>query len=392
MPLNLKKPEYLLILLAGAGAFAFSAWQVMLNNFVIEKAGFTGVEIGILQSLREVPGFLAFTTIFILLLIREQSFALISIALLGIGVSMTGFLPNEYGLYFSTVIMSIGFHYYFTLQQSLTLQWIDKDQSPLVMGRQSSAKSIASILVFCGIWLGLEVFSLSYTWLYGIAGFSTVVVALLAWKWFPSFSHHVPQHKYLVIRKKYWLYYALVFMSGARRQIFIVFAGFLMVEKFGYSASDIALLFLINHVINTPLAPKVGRLISAWGERHILLLEYLGLIVIFISYAYVQTSWVAAVLYVADHLLFAMAIAINSYFHKITEPKDIASTAGVAFTINHIAAVVIPILFGILWMYSSSAVFLAGAGMAIVSLGLAFLVPSRDELHNAHLKTVSKFK
>lgn len=104
-----------------------------------------------------------------------------------------------------------------------------------------------------------------------------------------------------------------------------------------------------------------------------MLLEYFGLIVIFISYAYVQTSWVAAVLYVADHLFFSMAIGINSYFHKIADPKNIASTAGVSFTINHVAAVVIPVLFGLLWMYSSSAVFLAGAGMAIASLGLAFL-------------------
>jgi predicted MFS family arabinose efflux permease len=382
MPESFKKPEYLLILLAAAGAFAFSTWQTLLNNFAVEKASFTGVEIGILQSLREVPGFLAFTTIFILLVVREQVFALVSILLLGLGVALTGMLPTEYGLYFTTVLMSIGFHYYFTIQQSLTLQWIDKERSPLIMGRQSSAKSIASIVVFCGIWLGMEVFDLGYSWLYGVAGLAAMLIAILAWSWFPHFSHREPQHKHLVFRKRYWLYYALVFMSGARRQIFIVFAGFLMVEKFGYSASDIALLFLINHVINTPLAPKIGRLISAWGERRILTIEYLGLIVIFVSYAFVETGWVAAALYVVDHLFFAMAIGINSYFHKIADPRDIASTAGVSFTINHIAAVVIPVLFGLLWIVSHSAVFLAGAAMAVVSLFLALRVPAREQLVN----------
>jgi len=217
----------------------------------------------------------------------------------------------------------------------------------------------------------------SYAWLYALSGLCAVLIALLAWLWFPQFSHKEPQHKHLILRKRYWLFYALVFMSGARRQIFVVFAGFLMVEKFGYSASDIALLFLINHIINTPLAPKIGRLISYWGERRVLMLEYLGLIVIFLSYAYVDIGWMAAVLFVLDHILFAMAMGIHSYFQKIADPKDIASTAGVSFTINHIAAVVIPVLFGILWIYQYEWVFIAGAVMALISFALATLVPQK---------------
>lgn len=382
MPDRFKNPEYLLILLAAAGAFAFSVWHTLINNFAVEKLAFTGAEIGILQSLREIPGFLAFTAIFVLLLLREQSFALISIALLGLGVALTGWMPSEYGLYFTTILMSVGFHYYYALRQSLTLQWVDKMRSPLVMGRQASAGSIASILVFAGIWLGLELFELGYTWLYTLAGGSVVLVAIAAWRMFPMFPHKVPQHKHLVLRRRYWLYYALVFMSGARRQIFVVFAGFLMVEKFGFSASEIALLFLINHLINAPLAPRIGRLISKWGERRMLGIEYVGLIVIFTSYALVDTGWLAALLYLADHLFFAMSIAINSYFHKIADPKDIASTAGISFTINHIAAVVIPVLLGILWLVSPSAVFLCGTSMAVISLGLSRFIPVSPESGN----------
>lgn len=382
MPNRFKNPEFLLILLAAAGAFAFAAWHTLINNFAVEKLAFTGIEIGILQSLREVPGFLAFTTIFVLLILREQSFALISIALLGLGVALTGFMPNEFGLYFTTVLMSVGFHYYYTLQQSLTLQWVDKTRSPLIMGRQASAGSIASILVFAGIWLGMEWFELQYTWLYALTGGSVVVVAIVAWRIFPMFPHKVPQHKHLVLRKRYWLYYALVFMSGARRQIFMVFAGFLMVEKFGFSVSDIALLFLINHLINAPLAPRIGRLITHWGERRILGIEYLGLIVIFTAYAFVDTGWLAAALYLADHLFFAMSIGINSYFHKIADPKDIASTAGVSFTINHIAAVIIPVLLGLVWLISPASVFLCGTVMAVISLGFSRFIPSRPEPGN----------
>ncbi len=149
-----------------------------------------------------------------------------------------------------------------------------------------------------------------------------------------------------------------------------------MVEKFGYTAADIALLFLLNHTINAWAAPRVGKIVAHWGERRALTFEYIGLIALFVSYAFVETAWLAACLYVIDHLLFALAIAIESYFKKIADPKDIASTAGVSFTINHIAAVLIPVLFGFIWIQSHAAVFILGALMAGVSLMLARSMPS----------------
>ncbi len=379
---KLNKPEYFLILVTVAASLAFSVWQVLLNNFAIEQAAFTGREIGILQSLREVPGFLAFMVVFVLLVLREQTFALLSVALLGAGVAITGFLPSEYGLYFTTVLMSIGFHYLYTIQQSLTLQWIDTVRAPLVMGRLSAVSSVAAVVAFGSVWLGMEYLDIEYRWLYLAAGGLAVIIALAAWLVFPHFAHKVPQRKHLLMRKRYWLFYALTFMSGARRQIFVVFAGFLMVEKFGFSAANIALLFLINNVINAAVAPKIGRLIMRYGERLALSLEYVGLIIIFTAYAVVEVAWVAALLYIFDHILFAMAIAIKTYFQKIADPADIASTAGVSFTINHIAAVVIPVTFGIIWLYSPPIVFLAGTGMAFVSLLLARLVPNNPKEGN----------
>ena len=163
-------PEYLLVLMSVAASIAFSVWQALLNNFAIEQAAFTGREIGILQSLREIPGFLAFTAVFVLLVLKEQTFALLSVALLGVGVAMTGFLPSEYGLYFTTVLMSIGFHYFYTVQQSLTLQWIDIVHAPLVMGRLSAASSVAALVAFGSVWLGMEYLDASYRWLYFVAG------------------------------------------------------------------------------------------------------------------------------------------------------------------------------------------------------------------------------
>ncbi|MCJ8319047.1 MAG: MFS transporter [Colwellia sp.] len=346
----------------------FAGWMAMLNNFVIEQAAFTGAEIGILQSLREIPGFLAFTAIFVLLVFTEQTFALISLCILSIGVAITGLFPSIYGLYATTVLMSIGFHYYETINTSLSLQWFNKEEAPGKLGKLMSIKSAASLTCYAFIWLGFSVFSASYQLMYLFFGLVGLVLTLWLAFVMPKFTVEHTQHKKIILRKRYGLYYFLTFLAGARRQIFVVFAGFLMVEKFGYSVQQITLLYMINHVINFFLAPKIGVWIAKVGERKALTLEYLGLITVFIGYALVESANIAAVLYVIDHLFFAMAIALKTYFQKIADPKDIASSAGVSFSINHIAAVVIPASFGLIWLYDKSLVFYAGAGFALISL------------------------
>jgi len=370
-----QRPDLLLMVMAAAVPISFAAWQALLNNFAIERAAFTGREMGILQSLREVPGFLAFGVVFLLAVIREQSLALLALCLLGIGTALTGFFPSVLGLYLTTLLMSLGFHYFETLQTSLTLQWIDKEKTAETLGRLMAIGSLAAILTFALIWCANSLLHIDYRWLYLLFGGLTLIIALLARLSFVPFSSAVVQHRHMLLRRRYWLYYALTFMSGARRQIFMVFAGFLMVEKFGYSVSGIALLFLLNASINVLFAPKIARLIGRIGERRSLLTEYAGLILIFCGYALVEQAGIAVVLYLLDHFFFGLTIAQKTYFQKIADPADIASTAGVSFSINHIAAVVIPVLFGLLWLSSPALVFYAGAGMALLSFLLALLIP-----------------
>ena len=276
----------------------------------------------------------------------------------------------------------MGFITFETVQNSLSLQWLDKKDAPEFFGKMIAAKSVASVFAFSLVWLLFEWLHLDYIWLYAIAGTISMLIALYSFVNFPSFPQKVYQNKKLILRKRYWLYYALQFMGGARRQIFVVFAGFLMVEKFGFSVGEISVLFLVNASFNIIFAPWIGKLIGQIGERRALILEYIGLIAVFTGYALVENSNIAVVLYILDHLFFAMAIAQKTYFQKIANPADIASTAGVSFTINHIAAVVIPVIFGTLWIYSPSLVFYAGAVMAVISLVLAFNVPRHPSLGN----------
>ena len=382
-----QSPMLLLILMSIAMPVAFNAWSALLNNCVVERAAFTGVEIGILQSLREVPGFLAFTTVFALLVLREQTFGVLSLALLGVGVAATGFFPSEYGLYFTTVLMSIGFHYFEATKQSLSLQWLSKAEAPAVLGKLIAVGSITSLVVYSVIWVLLEVFALDYVWNFLLAGGVCTALALVMWAAFPNFPAKTTQHKSIILRKRYWLYYVLTFLSGARRQIFVVFAAFLMVEKFGYSASQVTLLFLVNYVFNWFFAERIGRMISRFGERTALTFEYVGLIFVFVAYGLVDNATLAAALYVLDHMFFAMAIAISTYFQKIADPKDMASNAGVSYTISHIAAIVIPAALGLVWMWSHALVFYCGAAFALLSLVATQFIPKDPRPGNETTRT-----
>ena len=376
------RPEFLLLLMAGAVPLSFATWQALLNNFAIERATFSGAEIGILQSLREVPGFLAFTVVFLLFFLREQHIALISLILLGIGTALTGFFPTVIGLYLTTVVMSVGFHYFETIQTSLSLQWIDTERTAEVLGRIIAVGAFTSIVAFAAIWFAFDVVSLDFVTVYILGGGITVLIAFICWLFFPRFPVKVKQRRQLILRKRYWLYYALTFLSGARRQIFIVFAGFLMVEKFGYSVAAISALFLVNATLNMLFAARIGRLIGRVGERTALVFEYTGLVGVFVAYAFVENAHIAAGLYIVDHFFFALAIAIKTYFQKIADPADIASSAGVSFTINHIAAVVLPAALGVLWLTSPAGVFLVGAGLAGFSLLLSLNIPTHPAQGN----------
>lgn len=374
-----RRPVTLLFLMAAAMPIAFSTWSALLNNFVIEVADFDGSDIGWLHTVREIPGFLAVGVIVLLMMFREQVLGLVALVMLGIATAITAQFPSMGGILTITMLSSIGFHYYETVNQSLQLQWIDKARAPQTLGWIISAGSAATFLAYVLIVLTWEALGLSYSIVYWLSGGLTAVIGVFCLIAYPQFEGAHPQHQKLILRRRYWLYYALQFMSGARRQIFIVFAGFMMVEKFGFAVHEVTSLFLITLLANILSAPLVGKAVEVFGERNALVFEYVGLAVIFFLYGGLYYfGWgvvLASALYVFNHIFFSLALALKTYFQKIADPQDIAPTAAVAFTINHIAAVFLPALLGYLWLTSPGLVFLAAAGMAIVSLLLSLLIP-----------------
>lgn len=356
---------YLAVLTISA-TIGLQAWLTLFNNFAVEVAGLKGNHIGIIQSLREIPGFLALLAVYVIMLMKEHRLSALSVLITGLGLAATGFFPSFPGLILTTLLMSFGFHYFETTNMSLTLQYFDVRISPWVFGKQRSYAAASSIAI--GLLIYVLAYFLNFSQIYMLLG--GLIIAAAVWGFAQQPAQHpvTPQWKKMIFRRKYWLFYFLTFMAGARRQIFMAFSVLLMVQKFHYSLQEITILFTINNLINYFLSPLIGKSIIRFGERKVLSLEYFSLLFIFIAYALTGSKLVVAVLYILDHIFFNFSIAIRTYFQKVGDPRDIAPSMAVGFTINHIAAVFLPAVGGFLWIVDYRIPFFGGAAMSLISL------------------------
>ena len=83
-------PAEFMMALAFVNMIGFAGWNALINNFAREQAGFGWFETGLTQTFREIPGLLAFTAVFWLMWLREQTVGYASLVLLALGVGLTG--------------------------------------------------------------------------------------------------------------------------------------------------------------------------------------------------------------------------------------------------------------------------------------------------------------
>jgi len=367
-----------LSVMTAASMIGSQGYAILFNNYAVEVIKLDGNGVGVIQSIREVPGLLAMLAVFLMLLIKEHRLAALSIALLGIGTGITGLFPTYMGLAFTTIVMSFGFHYYETSNQSLTLQYFSTGVSPVVFGRLRALAAASSIASGILIWV-LSLF-MDYKWTFLTVG--TLVFLAGVWGLFQEPTHEsvAPQLAKMVFKRKYSLYYILTCLAGARRQVFVVFSIFLLVKMFHLTVREMTLLFIINNLTAWICNPLIGKAILRFGERQISSIEYGGVILIFLTYAYTGSKWPAIIAYIIDNILYNFDVAIRTFFQKIAEPGDIASSMAVGFTINHIAAVFLPALGGYLWMINYRIPFLIGTFLGFVSLVAAQFMRPKHKL------------
>ena len=357
--------RYLMILGICANA-GLQGWTALFTNYAKEVVGVNGFEIGLSQAVREIPGFLTFAAIYLLFVLKEHRLSAWSVVVLGIGTGITGIFTSFGGLLITTFLMSAGFHFFETTNKSLTVQYFNTTESPVVFARMRGYTALANILVGFIIWALSFFMPYMYTFLLlGVA----ITLSGISMLFSNPVKEEIPvQHKKLVFKKKYWLFYVLNFLSGTRRQIFTVFAIFLLVDRYNLSLRIVTGIYVINYALTYLLNPQISNALNKYGERVVLSLESASLIVLFLGYAFINNVWIVVGLFVMDSIFFNFSIGLNTYLQKTADPEDLGSSTAVGFAINHISAVIIPVFGGALWMLNWRLPFLLGTGFTILSL------------------------
>jgi predicted MFS family arabinose efflux permease len=386
----MKDTKRLFRMLAVANLFlylGFNVWRAVFNNFAVEELGVNAAQMGVIQSLREVPGLLGFVVGFLVLILSEIRLMGLSVLLLGLGLVLSGWADSLSMFILGTLVVSVGFHFFYPANSGVVLTAVGEEETPKVLGRLRSVASFAAVLGTVIVWVfvdGLQLGPLSIpAWGYRTTLLVVGVVVILG-SFFALHNgrrHGVRRQKRKVaFRRSYWVFYLLTLMMGSRRHIFTTFAIFLLVQVHGIDVRQTATLLLVNSLISTYSSAQLGKLVARFGERRVLTFNFIGLIFVFLGYAYVPYLPILFALFVIDHVFFGFNLAIDSYFQKIAHtPEEITSNLSLAQTINHVSALIVPILGGILWVQvSPSATFLAGVAIAVVSLVLVqFMRPKR---------------
>jgi predicted MFS family arabinose efflux permease len=349
--------------------FGFQVWQTMFNNYAVEVIGVGPAGIGLIQAVREIPGLLGFLVGVLALYLSEVRIMAVSIVTLGVGMVLTGGANGLVLLLVATFVMSTGFHFFDSSSNSVVVMSESKRQTPRTLGIVGSLTSFAAVMASIAVFFLAG--SMGYRWLYVAVGAAAILGGLVLLP-FRGVREALPIGRHITLRRRYWLYYALAFLMGSRRHIFTTFAILLLVRNYGISIQTTAILYLVNSLINIVTLRLFGTLVGRLGERIVLSATFGSLALVFLGYAYVTVLPLLYLLFILDNILFGTNLALTTYFQKIAVgQEEITSNISAQQTINHIAAVIIPIVGGTAWeLFGSQAPFLLGTVIVIVSLVL----------------------
>ena len=332
--------------LAVAGANFAMAIQMAINtNFLVDTFGISASQMGSLEAIRESCGIIAFAILALLSGLAEPLVGSGMLLMVGIGLAAYCFAPFYFWVIPMSLVWSQGLHVWMPLPNSMTLGLAEPGKAGTRLGQVASTGAAGSFLgLGCAVLLTYLGIPMKPLWI--IAG-AAAVFGAAACMGVPR-AIKTPRQS-LAFRRKYSLYYVMCFLEGWRKQIFLCFASYLLVKKYETSLPNMLILWAIAQPLGYVVAPRVGKLIDRIGEKPVLLTYYAAMIVLFVGYAFVPVKEVLYVLFIADSVLFTLALGLTTYVNHLAPPQDRTQTLSAGVAANHVAAVVMPLVGGILW-------------------------------------------
>ena len=383
----LERDWRLFTLLSFLFAFGFAIYSGVFQNFLRDELKATPLQLGQLESIREIPGLLAALMAGTLVAMAESRVAGLGLLITAGGIGVTG-LVTDYALsgvhndphgsietvrYLIligvTVFWSIGFHLWASVGPAITLALAKGIEGGRHLGRMQAVGAgatlgglgVALLLSRWLKWIGYKPFFI-------VAGLCILASAILC----SMLSTHAEggERARLVLRREYGLYYLLSFLEGCRRQIFSIFASFALILVYKVDLGPMLALQFVNQILITITAPLIGRMVDRRGERGPLTFYSIGLIVVFLGYATFHNKWALCALFLIDNVLFSFGVGFTTYLHRIVRPKELTPCLSMGVTMNHIAAVTVPVGGAWLWMRFGNYQLPFWVGVAIAAISL----------------------
>jgi predicted MFS family arabinose efflux permease len=353
--------------------FGNGVFSAAYNNFIVEKLNIHAGQLGIVEGIRESAGLVIVFVVAMTMQIAEPIVAAGALVVFAIGLGAYYGVTSVPSLIVWSLVYSIGLHAWMTVQPSMTMNLASEGNKGTRLGQLAAVSALGTLLGMALVMvIGKHV---DYRLLFLLSG-ATIVIGAAAICMMSKDIGHVDKPKF-VLKTKYWLYYALTFLEGCRKQIFMTFAIFLLVRNFHTSIAIVALLMILNNVANMLYSSWVGSLIDKLGERRVLMFCYAAAIPVFLGYASTSIPILLYVFYFLDNFFYIGNMGSATYIQRISEPQDLQPSLAMGVSFNHVAAVAVPLIGGFLWYkFGYRVTFYGGAVASAISVLMVYWMKS----------------
>jgi predicted MFS family arabinose efflux permease len=353
---------------------ASGIFQATLNNYLADVHALDAAARGWLEFPRELPGFLIIgVAAGMLAFWRETQIAAIAMLFTALGAFGFGFLaPTQAAVVLFIIIWSLGDHMIFAVEGPIGLQLARGGAEGKRLGQFGGARNLGTIFGVGTIFILARLIGSRFDVFYAIAA-ASALAAGFCYSQLRVGRGRKPS-KRVVLKRRYSLFYAISALFGIRKQIFLVFGGWVLVELNGVPVSTMAMLYFLASAIGVILRPLLGEIIDHLGERTVLAADELFLLLVCLVYAFAgdllpapYALYLLYGAYIFDSVLFALRIARTTYLQKIADtPADITPTIAMGITIDHMVAMTLPIASGYIWTtWGFRWVFLLAGAIAV---------------------------
>lgn len=342
-------------------------------NFFIETIGLDEGQVLWLEGIRELPGLgLIFIAALTMLLPLSRQ-GVLSVFLMGAGYLLYAFIGSYAGLLLAVMIASLGFHMWTPLHKAIGMSLSTRENAGRVLGTLSSVSSLASIAGMGAISLISLIFAtMSLSNYYIVGGLVIIIASVLMLKLPKQIGATDAKPPRLLVKKEYWLYYVLIFFSGARKLVLGSFITLMLVQDFDIKVWQVSTLTLISSVLTMVLAPRLGALIDHLGESKTTPLAYTLLAVFCLGYAFIPNLYALMVLWVLIKVVTPLGLGLDTYVYRTAPAEELAPTLTAGVTFDHISSVGMPFLAGaLLPIINYQGVFLGAAVVILISIPFA---------------------